>query len=227
MNSQTRAAWVASIIAAFALLISIFSLYESHEARLATVRDNVTFQIGRYLADYPLVVRKANENMTLGAVEVLWEILISNTGGSTVSITGYEIFQVDPQGGQMMYSGMDKGIFSAENRAQVSLPIALEAGKSTRLLLKVAISPGKRAYKILSTTIEKEQKTLTLKSAEKILAMNGTDLYDNVVVPLDPEATGWKVEKQGNEQTFMVKFYTARGAEISKLTSWYDLKKLQ
>ena len=184
VHSQTRATWVASIVAALAFVVSIFSLYESHEARVAAVRDNVAVLVGRYTGDYPLGVQNTNEQMTFGAVEAIWEMLVSNTGGSTVSITGYEVFQVAQQGGEIQYSGMDKGIFSIENLAPVNLPIALEAGKSVRLLLKVGISPGKSAYKILRSTIEAEQKVLMLHAAEKLLATNGIDIYDNSVALL-------------------------------------------
>ncbi|KAF0220178.1 MAG: hypothetical protein FD174_1417 [Geobacteraceae bacterium] len=229
VHSQTRATWVASIAATLALIVSLFSLYESHEARISAIRDNVTMQITRYTGDYPLVTRNGNEHLTLGAVEVLWEVLLSNTGGSTVSLTGYEILQVAKEGGEILYTGMDRGIITAESLAPIHLPIALEAGKSIKLLLKIGISPGNSAFQILSSTIAKEQRTITLREAEKYLALKHLDIYDNTVIPyyINGDVSGWRVESRGKEQVFLVRFRTARGTEISKVTHWYDLRKLQ
>lgn len=229
VQSQTLATWIASIVAALAFVVSLFSLYESHETRMTTIRDNVTFHVSRYTGDYPLGVKSTRGSMRLGVVEALWEILVSNTGSGTVSLTGYEIYQVAQQGGEILYSGMDKGIFSVDNLAPVNLPITLEAGKSIRLLLKIGISPGENAYKLLCSTVERKQRMMTLEIAEKLLAANGIDIYDNTVVPfwVDGEVSGWSVEKRGNEQNFLLKIRTSRGTEICNITNWYDMKKLQ
>jgi hypothetical protein len=225
VHSQTRATWVASIIAAFALIISLFSLYESHEARVATLRDELLLLSHRPNGDQSVTIQKVKGSLYMGSITIPWEVLISNIGSSTASITGYEVLQTTTSKGEIYYSGIEKGLFSPDTKEPVTLPIILEAGKSIRLLVAVGIDPGPKAYKVLIDAVG--EKTIPLRTAEKLLAKNGIDLYDNLVVPFPSkqDVKGWSIEQQGKEQIFLFNFHTARGTKISEMTSWYDIKR--
>lgn len=226
-KSQTRATWIASVVAAVALVVSLLSLYESHQARLATVRDELILRAKHPMGDQKINVKKMPGSMHFGAVSVPWELLLSNTGNSTVSITGYEVAESSSAAGQIMYSGIDGGILSPETKQAIELPVTLEAGKSIRLLLIIGINPGAMAYAELTEGMSESHRTLPLDTAEKLLAMKEIDIYDNPVTPIvfDGKVNGWRVEKQDKEQVFLIKFHTARGVEVSEVTSWYDLKR--
>ena len=74
--------------------------------------------------------------------------------------------------------------------------------------------------------VKDRERHIPLFDAEKLLAKNGIDMYDNPVSPLSSgaELNGWSVDTHGREQVFLLKFRTARGAEFGEVTSWYSLK---
>ncbi|RDS84169.1 hypothetical protein [Dyella psychrodurans] len=225
-NSQTRAAWIAAIAAVVAILISCFSLYESHETRVAVFHDELVIRARRPMGDTPIFIHKESGPAPFDGIRAPWNILISNTGASTVSITGYDVLQIGGTFGEMFYSGLKGGLHSPESEKSVSLPISLEAGQSIRLLLVVGMNPGVKAYKLLLAEVGDHDAQMPVDTAEKLLAKNGVDMYDNPVSLLGSgdESNGWRVDKQGKEQIFLVKFHTARGAEAKVVMSWYSLQ---
>jgi hypothetical protein len=172
------------------------------------------------------ILKSVGENSNFGSITVPWELLLSNIGNTTVSITEYEVFQLDTEG-QILYTGLDRGLFSPENNQLVALPIALEAGKSIRLTAVIGLNPGKKAYAAITENMSNIQMQQPLIKIQKILAKKGLDIYDNPVVPsiMDGEVSGWRVEQQENEQIFLFKMHTARGVEANEVSSWYDLKR--
>ena len=167
-SSQTRATWFASVAAAVAIVISLFSPYESHEARVAALRDELIVRARRPSGDTQITILKVAGSMRLGAVRAPWDVLISNTGTSTVSIIGYEVGQLADKG-ESRYSGLDSGLLSPESGHVVGLPIALDAGKSVRFMLVIGQIPGDRAYKILLAAAGDREANLPLHAAEKVL----------------------------------------------------------
>jgi hypothetical protein len=226
-QSQTRATWLASVIAVIALVASMFSLYESHEARVSTVRDQVLIRSRRPMGDQLISIQKSVGEFHYGSITAPWELLISNTGNSTISITKYEVFQVTSEGGQIMYTGLNRGLSMPKSNQQIDLPLVLEAGKSIRLLAHIGISPGKSAYRAITEAMPDRIATKPLSQIEKVLAKKGIDIYDNPVIPFidGGEVSGWQVEHLGKEQVFLFKLQTARGADVNELSSWYDLKR--
>lgn len=142
--SQTWVTWLASLVAFVALIVSLISLYEAHEARVSTVRDEMLLRANRPMGDQPVSIKKTAGAVRFGSVAVTWDLMVSNTGNSTISITGYEVSQIAGSKGQLMYSGLDRGLFSSESNQPLALPIVLEAGKSIRLLAVVGLNPGKK-----------------------------------------------------------------------------------
>lgn len=224
-NSQTNATWIASIAAVFAVLISCISLYESYETRVAVFHDELIVRAQRPMGDVPIFIHKENGPLVFGAIRAPWNVLVSNTGASTVSITGYEIRQIAGNFGDMFYSNINGGLHSPDSTKLISLPITLEAGQSVRLLLVIGMNPGPKAYKLLLAATGDHDAQMPLSDAEKLLAKGGVDMYDNAVSLLDPAEpnNGFRVDNQGKEQVFLLRFHTARGAQAQATMSWYSL----
>lgn len=174
---------------------------------------------------YPFFFIMESGPLVFGAIRAPWSVLISNTGADTVSITGYEIRQIAGKLGNMYYSNIDGGLHSPDSMERVTLPISLDAGHSVRLLLVVGMNPGPKAYKLLLAAAGNHDAQMPLKEAEQLLAKGGVDIYDNTVSYLNPaEPTdGFRVDTQGKEQVFLLRFYTARGAQAQTTMSWYSL----
>lgn len=145
-----------------------------------------------------------------------------------MSVTSYEVQQLSDSGGEVLYSGLDRGLLSPETNEAVHLPFALESGRSIRLRLDIGINPGAKAYKILAAAIGDRQTKMPVDKTEKMLAKNGFDIYDNPVTVFstnDGNLSGWQVVFPTNEQVFLIHFRTARGAEVRELASWYGSKR--
>ncbi len=226
-RSQTRATWIASVVAVIALVVSLLSWYEAHEARVASVRDELILHARGPTSQMPLVFRPTTGGLNaFGSVIVPWDLLLSNTGNSTISITGYKVVQVADQGREVQYSGLDSGLFSGDGKESLPLPMVLEAGKSIRIVAMVGITPGKGALRVLTELLSKQSSAMSVYSIEEFLAAQEIDIYDNTVTPYvsNGKVFGWRVNQHGNEQRFMFTLRTARGTETKELSSWYDYR---
>ena len=152
---------------------------------------------------------------------------MSNVGSGTISVTGYEVTQVVRSNEIVSYSGLDGGLTTAETGEPVALPLALEAGKSVRLNLNIGINPGQRAYEELTDQLVGSRATISLNKAELTLAGKAIDMYDNRVKPYidNGKVVGWEIENWKNEQIFLVKVTTSRGAVTGELAFWYDRQR--
>jgi hypothetical protein len=224
VRSQTRATWLASGVAVAALVVSLFSLYEARQTRIAATKDELSVRLRREGGDVPISIVKRSTPLRAGTVVVPWDMLISNVGSGTISITGYEVTQVVRSNEAVSYSGLDSGLSVPESGERVALPIALEAGKSIRLNLSIGITPGPRAYEYLTSSMTGSRMTTTLSKAEFSLAAKEIDIYDNPVKPYVDGArvVGWQIENWRNEQVFLVKISTSRGVITGELAFWYD-----
>jgi len=225
-SGQTKVAWYSLYIAVFALVASLASLYESHQARVTMVQDELTFNFQQYDDGSALEfeVIKGGRIYPGIIMKSAWDTLISNTGTSTLSIIRYEIFQVKPNS-LVAYSKLDKGLSSKDGKP-LSLPIVLDTGKSIRININIGIRPGIRAYKIYTNNMNNQ---LDLTTYRKILFKNNIDIYDNPVGPLilnnEVVEGGTEIFNRDKEQVFEIRLYTARGGIFSKTSSWYPLKK--
>jgi hypothetical protein len=224
VHSQTRATWLASGVAVAALLISILSLYEARQARISTTKDDLSVRLHRQGGDTPISIVKRPSVVRAGTVVVPWSLLLSNVGSGTISVTGYEVTQIARSNETVSYSGLDSGLTAAETGEPVSLPLALEAGRSVRLNLNIGINPGQRAYEHLTESIVGSSATISLGKAELSLAGKAIDIYDNPVKPYidNGMVVGFQIEDWKNEQVFLVKLTTSRGAVTGELAFWYD-----
>lgn len=66
-----------------------------------------------------------------------------------------------------------------------------------------------------------------MRKAELSLSGKSIDIYDNPVKPYLDNGTvvGWQIENWKNEQVFLVKVTTSRGAVTGELAFWYDRQR--
>ena len=152
---------------------------------------------------------------------------MSNVGSGTISITGYEVTQVVRSNDIVSYSGLDSGLTTAETGEPVALPLAIEAGRSVRLNLNIGIQPGQRAYEHLTESIAGSRASISLGKAELSLAGKSIDIYDNAVKPMfdNGKVVGWEIGDWKNEQVFLIKVTTSRGAVTGELAFWYERQR--
>lgn len=227
VRSQTRAAWLASGVAVVALLVSMLSLHEARQARISTTKDDLSVRVRRQGGDTPISIVKRSPVTRAGTIVVPWSLLVSNVGSGKISITGYEVTQVARANEIVSYSGLDSGLTVAETGEPVVLPISLEAGRSVRLNLNIGINPGQRAYERLTESIVGSRATTTVGEAELSLAGKEIDIYDNAVKPYidNGKVVGFEIANWKNEQVFLVKLTTSRGAVTGELAFWYDRER--
>lgn len=221
-RDQNVATWVASIASIFTLIVSLFSLYETRQTRIAVTQDEVAVHLKR-LGNSLLKINKRNAAMRYGAIVAQWSVLISNTGSSTVSIVSCEISQATSGDNVVMYGGLDGGLKQNETE-EASLPLSLESGKSIQLIVSIGLNPGKRAYETLLEELHGASGSISTFKAEQILAAKSIDIYDNNVVPLmsNNEVYGWSIGDRPKEQVFVFKVQTARNVKSFGYASWYN-----
>ena len=219
-RSQTRATWIATIAAVAALALSVIALYESREARIASRHDEL--RIHAYRPALPITVQDGKGPLHYAGVVAQWQVMISNTGTSTVSIVNYDVFELKLDGTEFLYSELDQGVSLPESNQALSLPIHLEAGRSIKLRFSIGLTPGPKAYQTLTAAFEDKPTSVHLREVEETLAKNGIDIYDNPALLFHGMVSIWCGERQCNEQVFVFRFVTARGVLASETTSWYD-----
>lgn len=224
VRSQTIATWLASGVAVVALVVSLFSLYEARQARISATRDDLSARVRRPAGDATISVTKKSPTLKAGSVVVPWNLLLSNVGNSTISVTSYEVTQIVGSDKYVSYSGLDNGLSAAETNEPIALPFSLEAGRSVRLNLNIGLNPGPSAYEHLTSLMVGATASMSIGKAELSLAGKSIDIFDNPAKPMISDGTvmGWEIENWKNEQVFLIKLVTSRGAVTSELAFWYD-----
>ena len=223
VRSQNKATWLASGVAVLALIVSVFSLYETRMARVAATRDEISFSLHRPSGDATISITKKPGSNEVGAIVAPWSMLLSNVGSSTVSVTSYEVTQIAGANDWISYADIDSGMTTTEGNEAVSFPLTLEAGRSIRMNLNIGLNPGLRAYGVLSGTVVGQTSSMGIWKAELLLAAKSIDIFDNPVKPFysDGAVSGYLIESRLKEQVFLVKVTTSRGVVTSELAYWY------
>jgi hypothetical protein len=222
-RSQTRAAWLSALGALLSIPLSLVALYQSHQAKVESAKEEVAASFHRYIGDYPMAFHDWHGGSYIpGTISTLWETIIANNGDRPVSIVTYDVKTVI-QEGPVSYSGLDLGLFDSELKPE-RLPLNLAPGTSVKLFLRIGTIVGQNAYGHLKR-FSATSSSFTLRAVEKDLADQGTDLFDNRVTPMREAGAvvGWKVEppiKHQPEVALVIR--TARGSALLRTASWYD-----
>jgi hypothetical protein len=227
-RSQTRAIWIASIAAIFSLIISVFSLYESHSVRIENNLEKLTVSIRSTEQNELVSFRISKYKNHHGAFITPWEVTLSNIGNNTVSILNWDVEQItviDTRGNRSTYHCKIDRVLSTSYNQNVKLPLILESGKSIRFRFYIHILPGSKAYGTLAASGVEKKDYIPLYQAQRILIKNSIDLFDNPIIFLrseDIKATIWSVKPKNNDHIFKFTFETAKGNKITEEKSWYN-----
>lgn len=226
VRSQIRAAWASAFAAMLAVPISLFALYQSHAARVASGREVIAVQARRYHSNFPITVNHVGAPQWAGTLTTFWEVLLANNGDRTVSVIEHDVYSIVANQSEVYYSGIDQGLVDAKTLMAETLPVRLDPGESRRLLLRLGVIPGSYAYPMLRSEAAKGPES-SFQRVEKLLASKGIDIYDNRVDPQTDSGkiVGWRVRDTRRQQVFAIKFRTARGSVVADTTSWYDFQQ--
>jgi len=236
-RSQNWATWVAAVAAALAVPVSLYSLYQSHEAQLSATREDVMLRVSPYHGDYPVTFKDwlpaiADDSLEDGrgpdfggVAGTLWSVLIANNGASPVSLVSYQV-QVADDRHAVYYSGLDQGLVDSQLRP-MNLPVNLAPGTSQQCFVRIGAGVARHALKYVRE-IFSSNATVSQDVLSKGLALHETDIYGNRVKPMmdGAKVVGWSLETSAPaEQRFVVVFRSARGIPFSDASSYYEFSK--
>ena len=222
--NENRKFWMTTAVAIVALLISIVSTVVNEIRYAKNEQESVHVTLKKFFGEYPISTAGDYSGIKgNGLINTVWEVILSNTGKSTVSIIEYDLWTVH-QDGLVQYSGLNQGLFNSD-LIKYDLPINIEPGTSIKLYLKTGLSLGSKASKLISIApLEAKTKIMVL---SKYLAGEGMiDIFDNPVTPFWDEkkatVTGFRVDGQENDQVIFISFRTARNNSYSDESRWYE-----
>ncbi|MCK4794334.1 MAG: hypothetical protein KAV87_61975 [Desulfobacteraceae bacterium] len=224
--NEHRKFWVTTIIAIAALLISVVSTIFNEIRYAKNEQEAVYVTIKKFFGEYPISTTDDYSGIKgNGLINTIWEVILSNTGKSTVSIVEYDLWTVH-QDGMVQYSGFNQGLFNPD-LTKADLPINIEPGTSIKLFLKTGLSVGLKASKLISAAPPEAKSRIMVLS--KYLAGEGMiDIFDNPVTPFWDEkktkVTGFRVDSQENDQVILISFRTARNNSYLDDSRWYEFQ---
>ncbi len=218
MGQKENTDWFARVIAILGLLIAmaavIIPYYQSKndEQEVLSIKTIPEGTGG--------VIKLSADPNKSRAVQVPWIFTLSNTGKVKLSITSYEIQQIEGQT-VMMFSGLDGGLTSSENKF-FKLPQSIDAGESITFRAHIGFIPSIAVQKHLSKEYEANG-ALDAHETFISLAKAGMTLYGGRaeykeyknggrIISIDPAS-------YENDPMYKVNFITGRGNVFSIITS--------
>ena len=203
------------LISCASLFLSLYVLRLSHVERL-TVE---VYPFGS--RDFATVVWRDTPEQT-GVVQVFWEALLSNTGDRRLSVVSYDVRDVT-NGQNAVYNSLKGGLFDTRERP-LSLPITLEPGESTLLLLKIGLLLHPRAVEVLQEAVP-FGKPISRTDLQIALAKAGIDIYGNPIeLTTYPGGKRFLIgapPEKRTEQAIQIHFSTGGGLRVQRVNSWY------
>lgn len=219
--SESKTETVAIVVAIASIVISLaslgFSIFVYRSSRLESL------SVEASLARGGGVIRCRDFGGAAGVLQTPVEVVLSNTGDRTLSVTRYEIFEISGSGGRIQYTHLDGGLVASEG---TPLPIILGAGESQQVFLWLGLRPVAEARSIIVTERLCEQ-ALSRRLLQLVLGRQSMDLYGNKVELVEygeaynlsgPDITA-------DRQRFILVVETGRGSRFAATTSWYPFEE--
>lgn len=219
-RSSLKISRISTLTSLISVILSIGALVISLLAYQAAHTEKVVLRAQRFMGDHASQIEPQPGILGPAIIDTYWECLLSNTGDRTVSIIEANVWLFD-KGGLSQYSKMRGGILDAKAK-QVSFPITIEAGHSTKLLFLLRPRIVEAAFQILANAYP-DNSIPSLRIAQNMLAGNNLDFFGNTIKPFfdEKKVTGFRVENSDNQPSFVFKFVTGRGKTISGFAEWY------
>jgi len=210
-------------ISALAVVISLFSLYEAYKSRVANVSDVLTVSAEHPRLDSLFYV-STQKFVDSGVVKATCNVLISNQGASTISITEYGIYERRKSHEDKINSEFGSGLYLDDLSKEFDLPILLESGRSLKAKLVIGIIPSSRAYNNLLECTKGQNATIEYVDMLKLTDGGGRHFYDLLLgdAPVETEVEGVKLSIFEYEPVYILRLHTSRGTVASTATTLFE-----
>ncbi|MCM3016912.1 hypothetical protein M3582_02330 [Priestia megaterium] len=215
---------LSSILSFVAIVISIVALIFTIYTDNRKLEEKVSYLIRESNYNYQTTIyeRKSFSNflskqkdkpigMVPAYVPVSYDIIISNTGESPVSITTYNLKAFGLNNNLWFDNLMDQGIYEEKNKNP--FPINLDAGESKSLKLKIGFQIPENVYDIIKKKYKPNQ-SVKYDDLNNFVLMNGFDLIGNKAEVKDYDNDGRfdisSVDPKVN-RIYRLNFKTAKG----------------
>ena len=218
-STDKFARWVAVISLVVAIASVAVPYVEQRSQFQVMQREELSIQLNPY-TDGPIRVTNDNFGPMGRVVQIPWQVTLSNTGNQKLSITNYSIRSGDSPN-STYYTGIDGGMLGSDLKP-VALPISLDPGESRIYLLMIGILVPPNVNKILSSI--GDPKARTMHHVEKVLAMNGIDIFGHKVTYQTSSGGGYSIRfdnSQIDSPTFWYRVTTGRGTAFSASAAEY------
>lgn len=235
-RSISKAAWVAIIasvvMSLLSLVYTIWSDTRDRNLEAQRLQEALTVSASRHLGDYPLEIRPFTPTSSI--MSTFWEIVISNNGEQSISVTSLEVLQSGgymPVAGEYIdgpssYSGIYQGLFVMDPSGLRSIqpPINVPPGESIGLLAKIGILTHDDSSEYIGDFLsnEADNEEISVEQFLRYLYSNGTDHYGNRVDQLVEGEDVWRFAVDPVEQYFGLIVETSRGSRAVDFLSWYE-----
>ena len=207
-----------------AIIISVlsfcFSYYTYHEANIEKVTMSSIYVHEDYLT------KPVFYNDSVVIIPTYWQIILSNNGDKTLSITKSSVETANDKSVDAIISHVFDGIYEnidQYDKNKLEFPVIINSGESKKFYLRVGVMCDLKASKLLIDAYElkselfKKGRWLQTKELNNFLAKNNLDIYGNKTNPTieNGKIVGWEsdIEKQ-KEYIFTVK--SAKGNSFNK-----------
>ncbi|MBL4680143.1 MAG: hypothetical protein JKY88_05395 [Pseudomonadales bacterium] len=151
----------------------------------------------------------ANSNV----VQVPWLFTLSNVSKITLSITGFNVTQIQ-EGGRMKFSHMTNAFRNADD-SDLILPITLSSGESKTIKLHIGFESNQKVLELL-TRLHTDTGAFTHNESFKYLAKQELTMYGGTAERQDYPEGGIKISVNSEfwqqEPIYQVDFFTGRGS---------------
>jgi hypothetical protein len=222
-KSMMYATWASSIVALFALGLSIYSIWLSKENR----KEDLEIVYARMMYDVPMKITEKSDaslDTTTGLLTAYVEFYLSNNGDISLSIIEHDITEIKDEFGTnepVQYFPSQNGYYRYSDGKFIpsEYPLTIEGGHSQRIYSQVELTMAPKAYRLIKEKFGEELSSgLSLSTIKDFLFSNNIDLYGNKV---ERNANNSPNVLITNEQIFLAKFTTSRNTEKSYLFSLY------
>lgn len=213
---EIAALGVASISLLFSGLALGFSVYVFNIGRVESLAIEASLAMG---SNDLRCLPSGGESLRL--LQVPAKVVISNNSDRTVSVIGYEVYELVGEGRRAMYTDIASGLRSGDG-THLRPPFSLASGESTSFEVLLGLMPSHSAKLILQESALCDI-PFTRSDLMRTLGRESIDLYGNAV-SIREYTDGLHFEgpsNGGRQQLFLLRFYTGRGAAFETQTSWY------
>lgn len=207
-KTSTAHAWINSIVAVVALLVSGTSAFLTWQGKQAKKEALAT------------TVRPTGACRTEfwggeagGSIGLCWSVILANESETRLSVVSYRVLGVEERG-FFEIGGFQN--LEAPNGSPLALPIILDGGEAREIIVRVRVNIPPSVSRIIAQMPEYQGRTLTslpISALQRKLATAKTDFIGNIVEPMivDGEMHGFSMSSPIKISNNLLTLKTGRG----------------